>query len=224
MPEVESYFNTEELKEDIPYKPEESSSYSSQYSRPSGSYKSQPTSYRKPIKTYPATKPAEISYETPSEDEYDAPLFYKSKENKKVTTQKPTPGPTYYKALDESDQTDTYQQFRSVRQPGFKSSPHSVDHDPSNEFGTKSPNSKTEKEPQSKKVYKSSFKILDKPVSERRKSSFYNANERIGGFEDSFEESNDFDFPNTGFLDDAHFASGMWDMFDDDGSWGQKIQ
>ena len=61
--------------------------------------------------------------------------------------------------------------------------------------------------------------ILKEKTAERR---FYSPNQRIGGFDDSFEDPNTFS--NTGFVEEGAFASGIWDMFGNDDGWGQKIQ
>ena len=97
------------------------------------------------------------------------PLYYKTvspSERKEETTVKPTPGPTYYKPIEESSYDfDPYQQPRTVSESEQPASPVPADHDPAKEFGTKSPPSKSEEKYQKerkaeKKTYKSSFKIL----------------------------------------------------------------
>merc|ERR1711997_14660 len=194
-----------------------------------------------------AEKPAESSYEPESDSGYDT-LYYKTPkdETKIMATEKPTPGPTYYKPIDDSYVIDPYQQSRTVVQDEVvESPPIPYDFDPANEFGVKAPSSNQEEE-EEKKTYKSSFKIVEKP-SERRYDTGYErtnplkrrydtgykrtrhserrydtGDELIEGLHDTIEDSN-YDFKSNGFLDDSHFATDIWDMFDN-ADWGQKIQ
>ena len=159
-----------------------------------------------PIKSYnsaPATKPSEPTYETPSENQYASPLYYNSpsKETKPEATPKPTPGPKYYKPIDKPHQPQ-----RRYSRPAFKSEPISADLDSAEEFGAKSVPSISQKKPT---VYKSSYKILKPKPAQRRN--------------DEWLDDENFEFSNSGFLDDGHFATDIWDMFNDD-AWGQRIQ
>ena len=226
------------------YKPAEPA-----YQPPEPTYKPEDPVY-KPAE--PAYAPAEPAYEAPEEDQYDAPIYYKrpakpveTKYNKPEpapATEKPTPGPTYYKPIEDmithdvtKDQRATYKrspQKHHQQQPTFKSAPTSVEEEyyPTQEFGTKSvEQSSRNRQPT---TYKSSFKILSQSksppkttASRRRYDTF--ADDDFGFAsrqrQDSISFVDDgFGFE-TGFLDDGHFASDVWDMFSNDG-WGQKIQ